>query len=84
MLDSLLAHRVAGLAQLGEVRSDHLLYLPPNFKPIKLGFSKLKIYLRTAQTHTREALKSIIQSDTKQISEQDSKDLFDYYGHKTH
>ena len=68
MLDSLPAHRVARLAQLNEARGAHLLYLPPyspNFKSIKRGFSKLKIYLRTAQTHTREALGSVIQSDTK-------------------
>lgn len=45
------AHKVAGLAKIVAVRGVHLLYLlpySPDFNPIELAFSKLKIWLRTA------------------------------------
>ena len=64
VLDNLPAHKVAGLAELVEVRGVRLLYLPPyspNSNPIERAFSKLKIWLRTAQARTREALESVMQ-----------------------
>ena len=76
VLDNLSAHKVAGLAELVEARGARLLYLPPyspDFNPIELAFSKLKTWLRTAQSRTREALESVIQTPTKWISEQDAK-----------
>ena len=45
VLDNLPAHKVAGLAELVEVRGTRLLYLPPyspDFNPIELAFGKLK------------------------------------------
>ena len=50
------AHKVAGLAQLVEVRGARLLYLPsysPDFNPVGLIFSRLKTRPRTAQACTR-------------------------------
>ena len=59
VLDNLPAHKVAGLTELVEARGARLLYLPPyspDFNPIELAFGKLKIWLRTAQARTREAV----------------------------
>ena len=81
MLDNLLARRVAGLAQLSEAHEARLLYLPPcspDFKPIELTFGKLRIWRRTTQARTREALESVIQAAKKWINEQDVKNWFDY------
>ena len=46
VLDSQLTHQVAGLAEIVAAHGARLLYLPPyspDFNPIKLAFSKLKI-----------------------------------------
>ena len=64
VLDNLSAHKVAGLVEPVAARGVRLLYLPPCapvFSPIKLAFSKLKTWLRTAQARTREALEAVIQ-----------------------
>ena len=87
VLDNLPAHKVAGLAELVEARGARLLYLPPyspDFNPIELAFSKLKIWLRTAQARTREALESVIQAATDWISEQDAQNWFDHCGYHVH
>jgi transposase len=73
VLDNLPAHKVAGLAELGEAR---LLYLPPyspDFNPIELAFSKLKTGLRTAPARLREALEAVIQDAANWITELDAK-----------
>ena len=46
VLDSQLTHQVAGLAEIVAAHGARLLYLPPyspDFNPIKIAFSKLKI-----------------------------------------
>ena len=87
VLDNLPAHKVAGLAELVEARGARLLYLPPyspDFNPIELAFGKLKIWLRTAQARTREALESVIQAATDWITERDAKNWFDHCGNHVH
>ena len=87
ILDNLPAHKVAWLAELVEARGGRRLYLPPyspDFNPIELAFSKLKTWLRTAQARTREALESVIQTATKWVSEQDTKNWFDHCGYHVH
>ena len=87
VLDNLPAHKVAGLAELIEVRGARLLYLPPyspDFNPIELAFSKLKTWLRTAQARTREALKAVIQDASNWITEHDAKNWFDRCGYHVH
>ena len=71
VLDNLPAHKVAGLAELVEVRGARLLYLPPyspNSNPIERAFSKLKIWLRTAHARTREALESVMQRAAQHLA----------------
>ena len=87
VLDNLPAHKVAGLAELVQARGARLLYLPPyspDFNPIELAFSKLKIWLRTAKARTREALESVIKDAADWISEQDAKNWFDHCGYHVH
>ena len=87
VLDNLPAHKVAGLAELVEVRGARLLYLPPyspDFNPIELAFSKLKTGLHTAQARTREALEAVIQDASNWITEHDAKNWFDHCGYHVH
>jgi transposase len=87
VLDNLPAHKVAGLAELVEARGARLLYLPPyspDFNPIELAFSKLKIWLRTAQARTRQALEDVIAAAADWITEQDAKNWFDHCGYHVH
>ena len=84
VLDNLAAHKVAGLAEIVAERGARLLYLPPyspDFNPIELAFSKLKIWLRTAQARTREALENVIRQATDWINGQDAKNWFDHCGY---
>jgi transposase len=87
VLDNLPAHKVAGLAELVEACGARLLYLPPyspDFNPIELAFSKLKTWLRTAQSRTREALEAVIQTATEWVTEADAKNWFDHCGYHVH
>ena len=87
VLDNLPAHKVAGLAELVEVRGARLLYLPPyspDFNPIELAFSKLKTWLRTAQARTRDALEAVIQTASEWVSEADAKNWFGHCGYHVH
>ena len=87
VLDNLPAHKVAGLAELVEACGARLLYLPPyspDFNPIELAFSKLKIWLRTAQVRTRDALEAVIQTATDWVTEHDAKNWFNHCGYHVH
>lgn len=87
VLDNLRVHKVAGLTELVEARGARLLYSPPylpDFNPIKLAFSKLKTWLRTAQARTREAPAAVIQTATDWITGHDTKNWFDHCGYHVH
>ena len=87
VLGNLPAHQVAGLSELVETRGARLLYLPPyspDFNPIELAFSKLKTWLRTARTRTREAQESVIQTAMDWITGYDAKNWFDHCGYHVH
>ena len=87
VLDTLPAHKVAGLAELVKARGARLLYLPPyspNFNPIERAFSKLKTWLRTAPARTRDTLETVIQTATEWVTEADAKNWFDHCGYHVH
>jgi len=87
VLDNLPAHKMAGLAELVEARGARLLYLPPNspdFNPIKLAFSKLKTWLRTARARTRDAWEAFIQTAIEWVTKADAKNWFDHCGFHVH
>ena len=57
--------RVEGLTEIAQKHGARLLYLPPyapDFNPVELAFSKLKVHLRTAAARTREALTAALQT----------------------
>ena len=59
VLDSLAAHKVAGVREAIQAVGASFLYLPPyspDFNPIENAFSKLKALLRKAAARTKEAL----------------------------
>ena len=85
--DDLLAHKVAGLAELVEAPGARLRCLPPyspDFNPIELVFSKLKTGLRTARARTRDALEAVIRTVTEWVTEADAKNGFDHCGYHVH
>ena len=87
VLDNLPAHKVAGLAELVEARRARLWYLPPyspDFNPIELALIKLKTWLRTAQTRTRDALEAVIQTANEWVTEANAKNWFDHCGYHVH
>ena len=59
IMDTLAAHKVAGVAEAIRAAGASILYLPPyspDLNPIEQAFSKLKALLRGAATRTKEAL----------------------------
>ncbi len=82
--DNLLAHKVAGLAEIAAAQGARLLYLPPyspDFNPIELAFSKFKTWLRMARVRTRETLEATVQATAEWVSQQDAKNWFDHCGY---
>lgn len=76
VLHNLSAHKVAGLDEIVPSYGARRLYLPPyspDFNPIELAFSKLKIWLRTAKVRTRDLLEEAICTAAEWISEADAK-----------
>ena len=68
VLDNLPVHKVAGLDEVMHRYGTRLLYLPPyspDFNPIDLALSKLKTWLRTAQTRTRDLLEDAMRTDAE-------------------
>ena len=87
VLDNLPVHKVAGMRQRIEAYGARMLFLPPyspDFSPIENGWSKLKIWLRTAQARTREALSEALQTAVNWISAQDAQNWFAHCGYHVH
>jgi transposase len=87
ILNNLPVHKAARLAVLVEIMSARLLFLPPyspDFTPIELAFSKLKIYLTSAAALTCEALPMVMRSVLNWISADDAQNWFDHYGDHVH
>lgn len=87
VLANLSVHKVAGLAEIVKKYGVRLRYLPPyspDFNPIELAFSKLKMWLRTAKARTRDVLEEAMRTATEWITEQDAKNWFDHCGYHVH
>jgi len=84
VLDNLSVHKVDGLDEIVQKYGARLRYLPPyspDFNPVELAFSKLKIWLRTAKARTRDALEEAMLAAAAWTTEQDAKNWFDHCGY---
>ena len=82
--DNLRVHKAPGLAELVEKRGARLLFLPPyspDFTPVEWAFSKLKTFLRTAQTRIRAALTAAVRAALDWIGEEDAQNRFHHCGY---
>ena len=84
VLDNLFVHKVAGLAEVVQRYGARLLYLPPyspDFNPIELAFSKLKTWLRTVRTRTRDLLEDAMRTAAEWKTGTDANNWFDHCGY---
>lgn len=81
VMDSLKAHKVAGVKQAIEAAGAELRYLPgysPDLNPIEMPFSKLKGLLRKAAARTVRALRRRIGSFVPRLT---PKECANYFAH---
>ena len=84
MLDSLPAHRVAGVREAIETAGATLRYLPkysPDLNPIEQAFSKLKAHLRKAAERTIPRLSRRIGALAATFSAQECANYFSHAGY---
>ena len=79
VMDNLPAHKVTGVRQAIEAAGACLLYLPPyspDFNPIEMAFSKLKVLLRKAAARTITELWDVIADCIDQFTLDECKNYF--------
>ena len=84
VLDNLSIHKGQRVRDLIENAGCQLLFLPPyspDFSPIELMWSKLKMYLRRVGARTRDALDQAITEAFQLISQQDTIAWFKHCGY---
>lgn len=84
VLDNLKPHLVPDVRQRLHAAGLRLLYLPPyspDFAPIELAWSKLKMLLRTAAARTLEALEGALATVLDCITAQDARGWFQHCGY---
>ena len=85
IMDNLPAHKVTGVRQAIEKVGASLLYLPPyspDFNPIEMAFSKLKVILRKAAARSMDDLWQVIADALDEFSQQDCVNYFTAAGYK--
>jgi transposase len=83
-MDNLSAHKVAGLAELIRSPGAYLMYLPPyspDFNPIELAWSKVKIILRRLKARTFPDLIEALRQALLAITPQDIHPWFAHCGY---
>ena len=84
VMDNLSAHTAETIRQLIEAKGAHLEFLPPyspDFNPIELCWSKVKMALRTAKARTLDALVEAIAQALHSISLTDIQNWFAHCGY---
>jgi transposase len=84
MIDSLPAHKVAGVRALIEARGATLRYLPkysPDLNPIEMSFSKLKACLRKAAERTIPRLRRRIGAFPRTLKPREASNYFRHAGY---
>ena len=85
IMDNLPAHKITGVRQAIEKVGASLLYLPPyspDFNPIEMAFSKLKVILRKAAARSMDDLWQVIADALDEFSQQDCVNYFTAAGYK--
>jgi len=83
-MDNLSAHKVAGIAELIRASEAHLIYLPPyspDFNPIELAWSKIKIILRRFKARTFSDLMNALKQALLAVTPQDIQNWFAHCGY---
>lgn len=85
--DNLGAHKAAGVAEAVAATGAQLYYLPPyspDYNPIEMAWSKIKVYLRTAGARTRAKLTRCLRAALQEVTKQDTKGWFTHCGYGLH
>ena len=85
VMDNLSAHKRERVKELIEGRDCELLYLlsySPDFNPIEEAFSKIKRFLRKAESRMREALVEAIGVAISAVTAKDARGFFEHCGHR--
>ena len=85
VLDNLGAHRASRIEEIAEECGAHVLWLSPyspDFSPIELMWSKLKMLCRGKKARTDEMLESALNWALKQITHQDCRNWFRHCGYQ--
>ena len=84
MLDSLPAHKVAGIAEAIEAAGATLRYLPkysPDLNPIEMSYSKFKTYMRQIAARTLPAIQRAIRTFLPQLKPNECAAYFRHAGY---
>ena len=84
MMDSLPAHKVAGVREAIEKRGATLRYLPkysPDLNPIEMSFSKLKAHLRKLAERTVPRLRRRIAAFARRLPAHEASNYFRHAGY---
>jgi transposase len=84
VMDSLPAHKVAGVREAIEARGATLRYLPqysPDLNPIEMPFSKFKAFLRKVSERTVSRLYRRIDSFARSLTAREARNYFRHAGY---
>lgn len=84
VMDNLASHKVAGVVETIEAAGASVLYLPPyspDYNPIEMCWSKVKEFLRTQATRTRESLERALAQGLDLVSFSDLIGWFKHCGY---
>ena len=85
VMDNLSAHKGGWVRELVEERGCRLLFLPPyspDLNPIEEAFSKIKGFLRKAESRTRGALVEAMGRALSAVSGHDARGFFNHCGYR--
>jgi transposase len=85
VMDNLNAHKGERVRELVETCGCELFFLPaysPDFSPIEEAFSKVKGFMRRAETRTREALVEAMGKALGAVSAREARGFFEHSGYR--
>ena len=85
VLDNLAAHKASRIEQVAAECGAAVIWLSPyspDFSPIEMMWSKIKVYMRAAKARTREELEKALTAALKLITEADCFAWFTHCGYQ--